>query len=62
MGNEGEAGVAQLVDLLITTQGPLPGAKLVEWNMADPAGQPGSAGMWEVSQNKLQPRNLWHLN
>lgn len=48
MGKEGEVGVAQLVDLLITTQGPVPGAKLVEWNMADPEGQPGSAGMWEV--------------
>jgi glucan 1,3-beta-glucosidase len=44
----GEQGVAQLVDLLITTEGPLPGAKLIEWNMADPVGAPGSAGMWEV--------------
>lgn len=40
--------MAQLVDLLITTEGALPGAKLVEWNMADPAGAPGSCGMWEV--------------
>ena len=48
MGTAGDSGVAQLVDLLITTQGPLPGAKLVEWNMADPEGAPGSAGMWEV--------------
>jgi glucan 1,3-beta-glucosidase len=48
VGSVGEQGVAQLVDLLITTEGPLPGAVLVEWNMADPAGAPGSAGMWEV--------------
>ncbi|RYH13285.1 hypothetical protein EON65_36035 [archaeon] len=48
VGKAGEKGVAQLVDLLITTQGPLPGAKLVEWNMADPVNAPGSAGMWEV--------------
>ncbi len=40
--------MAQLVDLLITTQGPVPGAKLLEWNMADPAGQQGAAGLWEV--------------
>jgi glucan 1,3-beta-glucosidase len=46
VGQPGEVGVAQLVDLLITTQGPLPGAKLVEWNMAGRA--PGEAGMWEV--------------
>jgi hypothetical protein len=48
VGKEGEKGVAQLVDILITTKGPLPGAKLVEWNIADPVGAPGSAGMWEV--------------
>ncbi len=48
VGKEGEQGVAQLVDLLFTTEGPLPGAKVVEWNMADPANAPGSAGMWEV--------------
>lgn len=48
VGNVGDKGVAQLVDLLITTSGPQPGAKLVEWNMADPEGAPGSAGLWEV--------------
>lgn len=34
--------------MLITTQGPQPGAVLVEWNMRDPEGAQGSAGMWEV--------------
>jgi len=48
VGKPGEKGVAQLVDLLFTTEGPLPGAKVVEWNMADPINAPGSAGMWEV--------------
>lgn len=44
----GQTGVAQLVDLLITTEGPLPGAVLLEWNMADPVGEQGAAGLWEV--------------
>ena len=48
VGSDGEKGVAQLVDLLITTEGPLPGAVLLEWNMGDPAGHPASSGLWEV--------------
>ena len=44
----GQQGVAQLVDLLITTEGPLPGAVLLEWNMADLSSEQGSAGLWEV--------------
>jgi len=48
VGNAGEMGVAQLMDFVISTQGPQPGAKLVEWNMHDPMGMPGSCGVWDV--------------
>lgn len=37
-----------VVDFMISTRGPQPGAKLIEWNMHDPAGAPGSCGMWDV--------------
>ena len=36
-------GVAQLVDFIISTKGPVPGAKLVVWNLHDPA---NAHGMW----------------
>jgi hypothetical protein len=48
VGNPGEKGTAQLVDLLFSARGPAPGAKLIEWNMADPDGQPGACGIWDV--------------
>jgi glucan 1,3-beta-glucosidase len=48
IGNPNEKGIAQLIDLMITTQGPCPGAILIEWNMADPNGKPGSNGMWDT--------------
>jgi len=40
--------VAQLADFMISTRGPQPGAKLIEWNLHDPAGAPGSNGLWDV--------------
>eukprot|EP01130_Rhizamoeba_saxonica_P013428 TRINITY_DN5734_c0_g1_i3.p1 TRINITY_DN5734_c0_g1~~TRINITY_DN5734_c0_g1_i3.p1 ORF type:complete len:633 (-),score=128.00 TRINITY_DN5734_c0_g1_i3:1280-3178(-) len=46
VGDHGETGVAQLVDLLITTRGPQPSAKLIEWNMHE--SYPGACGMWDV--------------
>jgi len=48
VGRAGEKGSAQFSDFMISTQGPCPGAKLIEWNMADPVGQPGACGMWDV--------------
>ena len=41
IGTAGQTGVAQLVDFMISTRGPQPGAKLIEWNMHDPANAPG---------------------
>jgi len=47
VGKPNEQGIAQLLDFVVSTLGPQPGAKLVEWNMHDPAGQPGSCGVWD---------------
>ncbi|KAH8551651.1 glycoside hydrolase family 55 protein [Umbelopsis sp. PMI_123] len=48
VGNAGDSGVAELSDLIFSTQGPQPGAILVQWNIRDPSGQQGAAGMWDV--------------
>ena len=48
VGEVGETGVVLLVDLLFSTNGPQPGAVLVEWNMHEPAGNPGGCGIWSV--------------
>ncbi|KAH8888367.1 family 55 glycoside hydrolase [Thozetella sp. PMI_491] len=44
IGNSGDVGVAQINDLLFTVAEVLPGAKLVEVNMA--GSQPGDVGIW----------------
>ncbi|TMW66275.1 hypothetical protein Poli38472_004040 [Pythium oligandrum] len=48
VGLPGDTGVIELSDLALITQGPAAGAILIEWNNADPAGQQGVSGMWEV--------------
>jgi hypothetical protein len=48
VGNAGDKGVAEISDIVFSTQGPQPGAVLVEWNIRDPSGQKGAAGMWDV--------------
>lgn len=48
IGNRGQTGVVQLVDFMISTVGPVPGAVLILWNMHDPANAPGSNGLWDV--------------
>ena len=48
VGQPGDVGSVELSDLLFETKGPQPGAILVEWNVADPVGQKGSSGMWDV--------------
>jgi len=47
VGNPGDVGVVELSDLLFTAQGPQTGAILVQWNIQDPVGAQGSAGMWD---------------
>lgn len=46
--SSGEVGLVQLVDLLITTKGPQPGAILMQWNVRAPTTDRGATGMWEV--------------
>lgn len=46
VGNAGESGVAQFVDMLFTVADILPGCKLVEVNMA--GGQPGDVGFFNT--------------
>jgi len=47
VGNPGDSGVVEMSDLLFTNNGAVPGAILVEWNVKDPAGQRGVAGLWD---------------
>ena len=45
VGNAGDTGVVQMVDLIVSTQGAQAGATLIEWNLAS-SGTP--SGMWDV--------------
>ncbi|KAI0139017.1 glycoside hydrolase family 55 protein [Hypoxylon sp. NC0597] len=42
----GDAGQVEFSDFVVGTQGAAPGAILIEWNLASPAGSP--SGMWDV--------------
>ena len=44
IGRPGESGHFEWLDMVISTQGRAPGAKLIEWNLAADAG----SGMWDV--------------
>jgi glucan 1,3-beta-glucosidase len=44
IGKAGESGSIELSDFLIGTQGPTPGAKLIEYNLASTRG----SGLWDV--------------
>lgn len=48
VGQPGDTGAVEMSDLMFETRGPQPGAILVEWNVADPSGQQGASGMWDV--------------
>ena len=48
VGQAGQTGAVEMSDLIFQTKGPQPGAVLVEWNLAEPAGAKGSSGMWDV--------------
>ncbi|KAJ3557789.1 hypothetical protein NM688_g1277 [Phlebia brevispora] len=45
-GAPGSSGILEITDILFTTQGPAPGAILVEWNVNSPT--QGGAGMWDT--------------
>lgn len=43
--NPGDAGSLEMSDLIIGTQGPAPGATLMQWNLN---GEQGKSGIWDV--------------
>jgi hypothetical protein len=45
VGKAGDVGSVEITELMFETQGPQPGAILVEWNVE--AAQPGAAGIWD---------------
>ncbi|KAF9239592.1 glycoside hydrolase family 55 protein [Melanogaster broomeanus] len=54
VGSEGSTGVAEISDIVFTTQGSAPGAIVIEWNVAEPSGQQGACGMWDTMGTDLQ--------
>lgn len=48
VGQPGDSGSVEMSDLIFETIGAQPGAIIIEWNVADPAGQQASSGMWDV--------------
>ncbi|KAI0408599.1 glycoside hydrolase family 55 protein [Xylaria palmicola] len=46
IGKPGDVGNVEMSDLIIETKGPLPGAILMQWNLA--GSENGAAGMWDV--------------
>ncbi|KAJ3560072.1 hypothetical protein NP233_g11075 [Leucocoprinus birnbaumii] len=47
VGESGSQGVVEISDIIFATIGPTPGAIVVEWNVKQPNGQNGGAGMWD---------------
>lgn len=46
VGEKGDVGNVEIVDVLFETRGPTPGAILMEWNLKEQT--KGSAGMWDT--------------
>ncbi|KAH7103600.1 glucan 1,3-beta-glucosidase [Auriculariales sp. MPI-PUGE-AT-0066] len=47
VGAAGSTGIVEISDILFQTVGPAPGAIVLEWNVHDPSGKKGVAGMWD---------------
>ncbi|EGN92975.1 glycoside hydrolase family 55 protein [Serpula lacrymans var. lacrymans S7.3] len=47
-GTTGSQGVFEVTDMIFSTAGAAPGAIMIEWNVHDPSGQQGAAGMWDT--------------
>ncbi|KAF8634678.1 hypothetical protein AX15_000779 [Amanita polypyramis BW_CC] len=47
VGAPNSQGIIEITDIVFTTIGPTPGAIVIEWNIAQPYGQNGGAGMWD---------------
>lgn len=48
VGAEGSTGIAEISDMLFTTRASAGGAIVMEWNVHDPSGNQGAAGMWDT--------------
>lgn len=48
VGEEGSTGIAEISDMLFTTRASAGGAIVMEWNVHDPSGNQGAAGMWDT--------------
>ncbi|KXT10523.1 hypothetical protein AC579_2363 [Pseudocercospora musae] len=46
VGQPGDVGTTELVEILFETIGPVPGCIMMEWNLA--GAYPGAAGMWDT--------------
>ncbi|SZF01576.1 unnamed protein product [Blumeria hordei] len=46
VGQDGDVGSVEISDMIFETQGPQPGAIMIQWNVAQSS--PGSVGMWDV--------------
>ncbi|KAF9466652.1 exo-beta-1,3-glucanase [Collybia nuda] len=47
VGDPNSQGIVEISDIIFATVGPTAGAIVVEWNVKQPAGQNGGAGMWD---------------
>lgn len=48
VGEEGSQGLMEISDIVFSTIGPVPGAIIVEWNVAAPNDNKGGAGFWDT--------------
>ncbi|KAG1858446.1 glycoside hydrolase family 55 protein [Suillus subalutaceus] len=60
VGTPGSQGITEITDIVFTTQGPTAGAIVIQWNVREPAGLQGFAGMWD-SHIRLGGANGTHL-
>jgi hypothetical protein len=60
VGVPGSQGITEITDIVFTTQGPAAGAIILEWNVREPAGLQGAAGMWD-SHIRIGGANGTHL-
>ncbi|KAF9259881.1 exo-beta-1,3-glucanase [Marasmius fiardii PR-910] len=47
VGEPNSQGIVEISDMLFSTIGPAPGAIVMEWNVQQPSGVNGGAGMWD---------------
>ncbi|KAJ2916151.1 hypothetical protein MD484_g4260, partial [Candolleomyces efflorescens] len=47
VGRPGDRGIVEISDIVFSTVGSAAGAVIVEWNVKEPVGEKGGAGMWD---------------